>query len=74
MAIRSAFQSSTGFSPHFLMFCREMRLLADLIYDTSQEETMSQVESVANLRTTLQLVHETVLSNMGCKQKHQTDY
>ena len=29
MAIRSAVQSSTGFSPHFLIFCRELRLPAD---------------------------------------------
>ena len=66
MAIRLAVKSSTGFSPHILMFGREMRLPADLISDTSQEETMSQVESVAKLRSTLQLVHETVVSNMGC--------
>ena len=51
MAIRSAVQSPTGFSPQILMFGREMRLPAYLIYDTSQEETMSQVESVANLRS-----------------------
>ena len=35
MAIRSAVQSSTGFSQHSLMFRREMRLPADLIYDPS---------------------------------------
>ena len=51
-----------------------MRLPADLIYWTLHEETMSQVESVANLRSTLQTVQETVVSNIGCKQKHQKDY
>ena len=56
------------------MFGREMRLPADLVYDTFQKEIMSQVESVANLQSTLQLVHETVVSNMGCKQKHQKNY
>ena len=56
------------------MFGREMRLPADLIYDTSQKVTMSQVQSVANFRSTLKLVNETVNFNMGCKQNHQKDY
>ena len=48
-----------------------MRLQADLVYEAVNEETRSQLESVAHLRSTLQMVHETVLLNMGCKQKHQ---
>ena len=50
-----------------------MRLPADLVYNAVNEETRSQVESVAHLRSTLQMVHKTVVSNMGCKQKHQKD-
>ena len=68
LAIRSAVQSSTGFSPHFLMFGREMRLPADLVYEAVNEETRTQVESVAHFRSTLQMVHETVVSNMGSMQ------
>ena len=71
IAIRSTVQSSTGVSPHFLMFGTEMRLLADLVYETVNEETMSQVEYVAQLRSILKMVHETEVSNMGCKQKHK---
>ena len=74
MAIRSAVQSSTGLSPHFLLFGREMRLPADLVYETVQEESVSPIESVTQLRGTLRTVHETVIANMGCKQKHQNDY
>ena len=73
-AIRSSVQSSTGFSPHFIMFGREMRLPADLVYEAVNEETRSQLESVAHLRSTLQMVHKGVVSNMACKQKHQKDY
>ena len=50
MAIRSAAQSTTGYSPHFLLFGREMRLPADLYYDLSPGESASATESVANLR------------------------
>ena len=51
-----------------------MRLPADLLNKALKDETMSQVESVNHLRSTLQMVHETVVSNMGCKYKHQNDY
>ena len=74
MAIRSAVQSSTSFSLQVLMFWREMRLSADLVYEAVKDETMSQVESVAYLWSTVQMVHETVVSNMSCLQKHQYDY
>ena len=74
MAIRSAVQSSTGFSPHFLMFGREMRLPANLVYEAVKDETISQVESVAHLRSTMQMVQETVVSNIGCKTKHHKVY
>ena len=65
IAIRSAVQSSTSFSLQVLIFGRKLRLPEDLIYETINKETMSQMESVANLRSTLQMVHETVVSNMG---------
>ena len=32
IAYRSAVQSSTGFTPHFMLFGREMRLPLDIMY------------------------------------------
>ena len=73
MAIRSAAQSTTGYSPHFLLFGREMRLPADLYYDLPPGEPASATESVANLRHLLAQVHETVTANMETCQKRQKD-
>ena len=53
MAIRSAAQSTTGYSPQFLLFVREMRLLADLYYDLPPGESASATKSVVNLRQVL---------------------
>ena len=71
MAIRSAAQLTTGYSPHFLVFGLEMRLPADLYYDLPPGESASATESVANLRQVLAQVHETVTANMESRQKRQ---
>ena len=43
MAYRSEVQTSTGFTPHFLMYGREMRLPIDIMYRSpNQEVTRSQ--------------------------------
>ena len=73
MAIRSAAQSTTGYSPHFLLFGREMRLPADLFYELPLGESASATESVANLRQVLAQVHETVTAKMESRQKRQKD-
>lgn len=50
MAIRSCAQSTTGFSPHYLLFNREMRLPADIFYELPQESLKSLLKSVAQLK------------------------
>ena len=73
MAIRSAAQSTRGYSPHFMPFGREMRLPADLYYNLPLGESASATESVANLRQVLAQVHKTVTANMESSQKRQKD-
>ena len=73
MAIRSAAQSTTGYSPHFLLFGREMQLPADLYYNLPPGESASATESVANQRQVLAQVQETVTANMKSRQKRQKD-
>ena len=74
IALRSAAQSTTGYSPHLFMFGREMRLPADLYYDLPPVESASATESVANLRKVLAQIHETVTANMESRPKRQKDY
>ena len=69
--IRSAAQSTAGYSPHFLLFGREIRLPADLYYDLPPKEPASAAESVANLRQVVAEVHQTVTANMESSQKRQ---
>ena len=73
MAIRSSVQSTTGFSPHFLLFGREMRLPADLYYDVPQEAFKSPIEAVASLKQALSQVHESVVKAMETSQRRQKD-
>ena len=71
MAIRSAAQSTTGYSPQFLLFRRKMRLPDDLYYNLPPGESASAIESVANLRQVSAQVHENVTANMESRQKLQ---
>jgi len=66
-AYRSTVQESTGFSPYFLMYGREARIPADLVYvpppDLSHSEDVP--EFVAQRRDTLQSAFETTRQHLG---------
>jgi len=77
-AYRSTVQESTGFSPYFLMYGREARIPADLVYgpppDLSHAEDVP--EFVAQRRDALQAAFETTRRHLGSaatRRKRQYD-
>ncbi|MCP6725797.1 hypothetical protein NL526_27455, partial [Klebsiella pneumoniae] len=52
-AYRSAVQTSTGFTPHFLMYGREMRLPIDIIYCLPHRE-ISRSQYAQEIRNNLE--------------------
>ncbi|XP_062597658.1 uncharacterized protein LOC134259072 [Saccostrea cucullata] len=76
-AYNSTRQDSTGFSPFYLMFGREPKLPADVIFglpDSSEGNTMDQY--IENLKTNLKesyRVAEQFIKKSQQKQKHQYD-
>ena len=58
-AYRASKHESTGFSPNFLMFGREVRLPAELMFQTPDEENLSLYgDYVSNLQETLSKAHD----------------
>ena len=68
MATRSEAQSTTKYSPHFLLFKRKKRLPVDLYDFQPLGKSASAKESVANLRQVLLLAHENETANMQSSQ------
>ena len=72
MAYRSAVQSTTGYSPNYMMLGREVELPIDLIIGMPEEETgTSSTEYVTKLRDQMEEVHALAREHIKWKSNVQ---
>ena len=73
MAYRSAVQTSTKFTPHLLIYGREMRLPIDIMYRSLNQE-VSLSECAQAVRKSLQNVYSAAREKLLVAHKKQNDY
>ena len=73
MAYRSAVQASTGYTPYFLLYGREMRLPLDVIY-RPPERDQSRTEYAIEVRKTLDQAYNVARDKLQLAPKRQKDY
>ena len=72
IAFRSAVQASTGYTPYFLVYGREMRLPLDVIY-RPPECDQSRTDYVIEVRNTVDQAYEVALDHLQLAHKRQKD-
>ena len=73
IAYRSAVQSSTGLTPHFMLFGREMRLRVDVMY-RPQEGTYTRYDYPSEVCMTLTNAYKRARKRLKLAHKRQKDY
>ncbi|KAF8791291.1 Transposon Ty3-G Gag-Pol polyprotein like [Argiope bruennichi] len=75
LAYRSAVHETTGYSPSQMLFGRDLRLPADLLFSRSLDAPLAPEEYVKNLRTRMEEVHHLARDRIGmASEKMKTRY
>jgi hypothetical protein len=73
LAYRSSVQETTRFTPHFLMFGREVRLPIDAVFGRPEPHAAENTEWARELRESLDTAYKIVREKQGLKQQLQKD-
>ncbi|KAK3105050.1 hypothetical protein FSP39_016182 [Pinctada imbricata] len=74
LSYRTSINSSTKFSPAFIMFGRELRLPVDLMIRPITEEVQNTATYVQKLRERFHRAFEIIRTNLNTAHLHQKDY